>query len=128
LACSVTNHDGKVRTDGELGDASGFDMVLNVMIYGLNTDIVNNIVESGTEVFFAGNGSRVTIELLEGEELEHEHDHDHSHEHDHDHSHEHDHDHSHEHDHDHSHEHHKEHADENDHSDHHYEHEEEHHH
>jgi hypothetical protein len=87
LACSVTSHDGKVRTDGQLGDANGFDMVLNVMIYGLNIDIVNNIVESRTEDFFAGNGMKVTVELLEGEELEHDHDHEHSHEHDHDHDH-----------------------------------------
>jgi hypothetical protein len=107
LACSVTNHDGKVRTDGQLGDANGFDMVLNVMIYGLNMDIVNTIVESRTEDFFAGNGSKVIVELLEGEELEHEHDHheEHAHEHDHDHAHEHGHHHDHHHEHEEEHHH-----------------------
>lgn len=82
LACSVTNHDGKVRTDGVLGNASGFNMVLNVMIYGLDIKTVEGIVETRTQEFFSWNGTKVELEILEGEEeLDHDHDHDHDHEH-----------------------------------------------
>jgi hypothetical protein len=77
LACSVTNHKGKVRSEGNLGDTSSLEMILNVMIYGLDMEIVERIVERRTSEYFASNGASFELEILEGEE-DHDHDYDHA--------------------------------------------------
>ncbi len=78
LACSVTNHEGRVRTDGELMGGSSFEMILNVMIYGLEMDAVKMIVDRRASEYFETDGATMTLEILEGED-DHDHDHDHEH-------------------------------------------------
>ena len=73
LACSVTNHEGKVRTDGKLHGGSSLEMILNVMIYGLDEHDVSEIVEPRTRDFFLTQGGSVHVEQLEGEEQDHDH-------------------------------------------------------
>jgi len=78
LACSVTNHEGRVRTDGELNGGSSFEMILNVMIYGLEMDVVERIVDRRAREYFEVDGATMKLEILEGED-DHDHDHDHEH-------------------------------------------------
>lgn len=97
LACSVTGHDGRVKSKGTLEGSKSLDVVLNVILYGLEMDKVERIVEMEAESILSVNGTRITIEPIELEEDHHDHDHDHDHEH---HSHEHHHgEHSHPHEH-----------------------------
>lgn len=77
LGCSVTNHDGNVDTSGVIDrDTDHVEMILNIMIYGLDMDKVKNIVEKRVMNDF-GDGCAYSIEVLEVSEGEAEHTHEH---------------------------------------------------
>lgn len=82
LGCSVTNHNGVVETSGAIdGYTDYFEMILNVMIYGLEMGKVKEIVEERVKDDFS-NGCTYSLEVLEITEGETEHAHDHhNHEH-----------------------------------------------
>ncbi|MFP4545969.1 MAG: hypothetical protein ACLFPN_03865 [Methanomassiliicoccales archaeon] len=78
LSCSVTNHEGRPRCQGSLSDSSRFEMVLNIMIYGLEMEKVERIVSDQVTSQFSGMGLSPRLEVVEREGGEgHEH---HSHE------------------------------------------------
>lgn len=66
------------------------DLVLNVLVYGLERPKIEDVVMRASETVLEGKDSRVEIEDLEVEEHHHEHDHknDHEHEYGHEYGHE----------------------------------------
>lgn len=90
LACSATDSSGLVKCRGSLKDGTGdFSLVVNVLLYGLERERIEEIVEDEADGVFGGPDSEVKLEDLE---VEHDHDHEHGHDHEHEHGHEDDHD------------------------------------
>jgi len=88
LAVSVTTHDGKAMSRGELEEGiDEMDIIINVLLYGLSRKVIQEIVDplALREMSFPGAHVRI-------EDLEKAHDHDHEH-HDHDNEEHHDHGH-----------------------------------
>jgi len=82
LACSATDSSGNVRCKGEFSEGSRrLDLVLNVLVYGLERPKIEDVVMRASETVLEGKDSRVEVEDLEVEEHHHEHDHEHDHEH-----------------------------------------------
>jgi len=90
IACSVVSADSEAMCRGELdGSSRNLDIILNVLLYGLDKSKVEKIVVRSAHSVFNGKGMHVEFEDLEFEDHEHcdaddEHEHDHGHE-DHDH-------------------------------------------
>jgi len=83
LTCSATDSSGKVRCKGQFGEGSRrLDLVLNVLVYGLERAKIEDIVMRASRTVLEGMGSFVEIEDLD---VEHDHDHDQDHDHDDDH-------------------------------------------
>jgi hypothetical protein len=81
LTCSATDSSGKVRCKGELKEGSRrLDLVLNVLVYGLERPKIEEIVVRTSRAVLEGKDSQVEIEDLEVEEHHHEHAHEHEHE------------------------------------------------
>ena len=75
VTCSATDSSGKVRCKGEFGEGSrSLDLVLNVLVYGLERFQIEEVVLSASEAVLKGKDSSIEIEDLE---VDHEHDHDH---------------------------------------------------
>ncbi|MDD1746268.1 MAG: hypothetical protein LUQ16_00735 [Methanomassiliicoccales archaeon] len=83
IACSVVSADNDAMCRGELEESSkSLNLILNVLIYGLDKPKVEAIVVRSAKKVFSGKGVHVEFEDLEFEEHEHcegEHDHDHDH-------------------------------------------------
>jgi|GEM_PF-637910 len=75
LACSVTGHDGRVSSKGTLDDSKRMDMILNVILYGLEMDVVKRIVEIEAESRLSGGEGKISIESIELEDHHDRHDH-----------------------------------------------------
>jgi len=75
IICSVTTEDGRATSSGRVPSSSDLlDVILNVLVYGLSDDRIEEIVERDIPLVFP----RATFEL-EGFHHDHEHEgHDHS--------------------------------------------------
>ncbi|MGD0056460.1 MAG: hypothetical protein ABSB83_01215 [Methanomassiliicoccales archaeon] len=86
VTCSATDSSGKVRCKGEFGgEARRLDLVLNVLVYGLDRSKIEDVVVRASDTVLAGTDSFVEIEDLA---VEHEHEHEHVREHAHEDQHE----------------------------------------
>ncbi len=83
IACSVVSAENDAVCRGELeGSSKTLNLILNVLIYGLEKSKVEAIVVSSSRKVFKGNGTHVEFEDLEFEGHEHceeGHGHDHDH-------------------------------------------------
>jgi hypothetical protein len=83
IACSVVSHDAEAACRGELADGSyRLDLVINVLIYGLDKEKVEGIVNATAHRVFEGHGARLEIEDLEFKDPSHQCEDEHDHEHD----------------------------------------------
>jgi len=84
IACSVVSADSEAMCRGELDDGSkSLNIILNVLLYGLEKPKVEKIVVRSTHSIFKGKGVHVEFEDLEFKDHEHcdgEHNHGHDHE------------------------------------------------
>ncbi len=84
IACSVVSHDTPATCRGEIeGSSRTLDLILNVLIYGLDKEKVEGIVVKESRRVFAPSIGEVRFENLEFIETGHECDEDHHHEHGH---------------------------------------------
>ncbi|MGD1061172.1 MAG: hypothetical protein ABR879_06920, partial [Methanomassiliicoccales archaeon] len=82
IACSVVSHEIPATCRGELTSASrSLDLVVNVLIYGLDKEKVEGIVVKESLRVFRPAGGEVRFENLEFIESGHECDEDHEHAH-----------------------------------------------
>jgi len=84
IACSVVSHETPAMCRGELvGSSRTLDLVLNVLIYGLDKEQVERIVVKESRRIFERDGGGIRFENLEFIQAGHEcdEDHDHAHEH-----------------------------------------------
>jgi hypothetical protein len=66
VACSVVTHDGAATCRGDLSDGSkSLSLVLNVLLYGLDKEKVEDIVIRMARDELGKNGGHVTLEDLE---------------------------------------------------------------
>ncbi|HUL39236.1 MAG TPA: hypothetical protein VLU38_03005 [Methanomassiliicoccales archaeon] len=81
IACSVVSAENDAVCRGELdGSSKNLNLILNVLIYGLDKPKVEAIVVRSAESVFEGKGMHVEFEDLEFEGHEHceeQHEHDH---------------------------------------------------
>lgn len=82
IACSVVSAESEAMCRGELDGPSGrLDIILNVLIYGLDKKRIEGIVTKSARSAFKGKGISLEFEDLEHEEHDHcddgheEHDH-----------------------------------------------------
>lgn len=89
IACSVVSAESEAMCRGEIEAASKrLDIIMNVLIYGLDKHKVEDIVVLSAKQVLSGPGVEVEFEDLEFEEHGHcESGHDHDHEDDHEHDH-----------------------------------------
>jgi hypothetical protein len=81
IACSVVSAESEAMCRGELdGSSKSLNIILNVLIYGLDKKKVEEIVIRSAKVVFHGKGMHVEFEDLEFDEHDHCDD-DHEHEH-----------------------------------------------
>ncbi len=85
IACSAVSHETPATCRGELsGPSRTLDLVLNVLIYGLDKERVEGIVVDVSQRVFTTSGAEVRFENLEHIHIGHECDEDHrGHEHSH---------------------------------------------
>jgi len=86
LVCSATDSSGRVRCRGSLKDgAYDLDLVLNVLLYGLDREKIEEVVARSSKDLMESKESKVEIEDMDVEEHDHDHEHGENHdEHDHD--------------------------------------------
>lgn len=81
IACSVVSAENEAMCRGELdGTSKSLNIILNVLIYGLDKKKVEKIVIRSAKAVFQGKGMHVEFEDLEFDEHDHcddDHEHDH---------------------------------------------------
>jgi hypothetical protein len=79
IACSVVSADSEAICRGDLdGGSKNVDIILNVLLYGLDREKVEGIVSRSARSVLSGVGMHIEIEDLEFEDHEHPgHGHDH---------------------------------------------------
>jgi hypothetical protein len=84
IACSVVSADSEAMCRGELdGGSKGLNIILNVLLYGLDKQKVERIVVRSAHSVIKGKGVHIEFEDLEFKDHEHcegEHEHGHDHE------------------------------------------------
>ncbi|MDH7508465.1 MAG: hypothetical protein QHH00_03595 [Methanomassiliicoccales archaeon] len=81
LTCSVTDNDGKARCKGSLGtNVSKMELVINILLYGLNRVQVEEIFKRVLEEETNSKGFMANVEDIDVRDDEHDHEH-HGHEH-----------------------------------------------
>jgi hypothetical protein len=86
LAVSVTTHDGKPMSRGELDQGiEEMDIIINVLLYGLSRKKIQDIVDPLALKELAFPGSHAHVEDLEKAQHDVIHIHDHGHDHEHEH-------------------------------------------
>jgi hypothetical protein len=84
VACSVVKHDGEAMCRGELSDGSkSLTLVINVLIYGLDKEKVEEIVMKIAKDQATRHGGHLEVEDLEYHDHSHQCEAVHEHEHDH---------------------------------------------